>query len=87
MIYQSLSLFNLPEERFRRLKLKLSWNKPINVILDFEKTDGTKNFWVKHYALEVKLTAEDLAKINEALSAIRIQGDRYSKALTALANR
>ena len=87
MIYQSLSLFNLPEERFRRLKLKLSWNKPINVILDFEKTDGTKNFWVKHYALEVKLTAEDLAKINEALSAITIQGDRYSKALTALANR
>ena len=67
--------------------MKLSWNKPINVILDFEKTDGTKNFWVKHYALEVKLTAEDLAKINEALSAIRIQGDRYSKALTALANR
>jgi aryl-alcohol dehydrogenase-like predicted oxidoreductase len=38
-------------------------------------------------ALEVKLTTEDLAKINEALLAITIQGDRYSKALTALANR
>ncbi|MGB0296986.1 MAG: hypothetical protein ACPHP9_01220 [bacterium] len=42
---------------------------------------------MKHCAFEVKLTTEDLAKINEALSAIRIQGDRYSKALTALANR
>ena len=66
--------------------MKLSWKKPINVILDFEKTDGTKNFWMKHCAFEVKLTIEDLAKINEALSAITIQGDRYSKALTALAN-
>ena len=87
MIYQSLSLFNLPEERFRRLKLKLLWKKLINMTLELEKADGTKNFWMKHCALEVKLTTEDLAKINEALSAITIQGDRYSKALTALANR
>ena len=55
--------------------------------LELEKADETKNFWVKYYALEIKLTTEDLAKINEALSAITIQGDRYSKALTALANR
>ena len=54
--------------------------------LELEKADETKNFWMKHYALEVKLTTEDLAKINEALSATTIQGDRYSKALTALAN-
>ena len=67
--------------------MKFSWKKPINMTLELEKADETKNFWVKHYALEVKLTAEDLAKINEALSAIQIQGDRYSKALTALANR
>lgn len=55
--------------------------------LELEKADGTKNFSMKHFAFEVKLTTEDLAKINEALSAITIQGDRYSKALTALANR
>jgi hypothetical protein len=55
--------------------------------LELEKADGTKNFWMKRWALEVKLTTEDLAKINEALSVITIQGDRYSKALTALANR
>ena len=55
--------------------------------LELEKADGTQNVWMKHCALEVKLTTEDLAKINEALSAITIQGDRYSKALTALANR
>ena len=54
--------------------------------LELEKADETKNFWVKYYALEIKLTTEDLAKINEALSAITIQGDRYSKALTALAH-
>ena len=67
--------------------MKLLWNKLINMTLELEKADGTKNFWMKHCALEVKLTTEDLAKINEALSAITIQGDRYSKALTALANR
>ena len=55
--------------------------------LELEKADETKNFWVKYYALEIKLTTEDLAKINEALSATTIQGDCYSKALTALANR
>ena len=55
--------------------------------LELEKADETKNFWVKYYALKIKLTTEDLAKINEALSATTIQGDRYSKALTALANR
>ena len=54
--------------------------------LELEKADGTKNFSMKHFAFEVKLTTEDLAKINEALSAITIQGDRYSKALTALAH-
>ena len=54
--------------------------------LELEKADETKNFWMKHCAFEVKLITEDLAKINEALSAITIQGDRYSKALTALAN-
>ena len=67
--------------------MKLSWKKPINMILELEKADGTKNFWMKHCALEVKLTTDDLAKINAALLAITIQGDRYSKALTALANR
>ena len=55
--------------------------------LELEKADGTKNFWMKHCALEVKLTTDDLAKINAALLAVKIQGDRYSKALTALANR
>ena len=54
--------------------------------LELEKANGTKNFWMKHCALEVKLTTKDLAKINEALSATRIQGDHYSKALKALAN-
>ena len=67
--------------------MKFSWKKPINMTLELEKADETKNFWVKYYALEIKLTTEDLAKINEALSATTIQGDRYSKALTALANR
>ena len=67
--------------------MKLSWKKPINMTLELEKSDETKNFWMKHCALEVKLTTEDLAKFNEALSAITIQGDRYSKALTDLANR
>ena len=66
--------------------LKLSWKKPINMTLELEKANGTKNFWMKHCALEVKLTTKNLAKIDEALSAIRIQGDRYSKALKALAN-
>ena len=67
--------------------MKLSWKKPINMTLELEKADGTKNFWMKHCALEVKLTTDDLAKINAALLVITIQGDRYSKTLTALANR
>ena len=67
--------------------MKLSWKKPINITLDIEKAARTKNFWMKRCDFEVKLTTEDLAKINEALSAITIQRDRYSKALTALANR
>ena len=66
--------------------MKLSWKQLINITLELEKADGTKNFWMKRWALEVKLTTE-AAKINGALSAIMIQGDRYSKALTALANR
>ena len=58
-----------------------SWIVPIPGSRKLERLDENLD------ALEVKLTTEDLAKINEALSAITIQGDRYSKALTALANR
>jgi aryl-alcohol dehydrogenase-like predicted oxidoreductase len=58
-----------------------SWIVPIPGSRKLERLDENLG------ALDVKLTTEDLAKINEALSAITIQGDRYSKALTALANR
>lgn len=58
-----------------------SWIVPIPGSRKLERLDENLG------ALGVKLTTEDLAKINEALSVITIQGDRYSKALTALANR
>jgi hypothetical protein len=38
-------------------------------------------------SLQVELTTENIKKIKESLTSITIQGDRYSKALTTLANR
>jgi hypothetical protein len=52
-----------------------------------------KSWWNKELldenlgSLQVELTTEDIKKIEESLTSITIQGDRYSKALTTLANR